>query len=199
MEPGARREEQEPGARRQRAPTALTMKCGVCYAPAPDHIHFGGQSVGQCRVKMSSLLDKCDPPGSPQCNDWHSVTFSKVLLLLQGVLQAESHEAGEGEVQVQWGGLSGHQSGQEVCGLQVQEVSPHRDGPLASPGERPAHSPHLVTCSCDCNFSRGQETDNERRRQMMEITRTERSHNPRLNTPILLRAALTSVRWWEAP
>ena len=42
--------------------------------------------------------------------------------------------------------------------------------------------------------SRGQETDNERRRLMMEITRTERSHNPRLNTAILLRAALTSVR-----
>ena len=27
---------------KKRAPTALTVECGVCAGPAPDHIHFGG-------------------------------------------------------------------------------------------------------------------------------------------------------------
>ena len=27
---------------KKRAPTALTVECGVCYGPAPDHVHFGG-------------------------------------------------------------------------------------------------------------------------------------------------------------
>ena len=29
-------------AKQKRAPTALTVDCSVCGAPAPDHIHFGG-------------------------------------------------------------------------------------------------------------------------------------------------------------
>ena len=27
---------------KKRAPTALTIECGVCLGPAPDHLHFGG-------------------------------------------------------------------------------------------------------------------------------------------------------------
>ena len=29
---------------KKRAPTALTVECGVCLGPAPDHLHFGGRS-----------------------------------------------------------------------------------------------------------------------------------------------------------
>ena len=28
----------------KRAPAPLTVSCGVCSAPAPDHLHFGGET-----------------------------------------------------------------------------------------------------------------------------------------------------------
>ena len=28
---------------KKRPPAALTLTCGVCSAPAPDHLHFGGK------------------------------------------------------------------------------------------------------------------------------------------------------------
>ena len=28
---------------KKRAPTALTVECGVCLGQAPDHMHFGGK------------------------------------------------------------------------------------------------------------------------------------------------------------
>ena len=30
---------------KKRAPTALTVECGVCHGPAPDHVHFGGKET----------------------------------------------------------------------------------------------------------------------------------------------------------
>jgi len=35
---------------KKRAPTALTVECGVCHGPAPDHIHFGARCCYSCRA-----------------------------------------------------------------------------------------------------------------------------------------------------
>ena len=29
----------------KRFPASLTLSCGVCSAPAPDHLHFGGSKI----------------------------------------------------------------------------------------------------------------------------------------------------------
>ena len=123
MEPGSRSQEAEPEppSRRPRAPTALTVECGVCSEPAPDHLHFGGEVALSSSLQLTVL--------SP----------STLLLLLPGLLQAESHQEGGTEVQDQSRGLSARHQRQEVHRLQVPEVSPHWDGPPASPGD--IHSP----------------------------------------------------------
>jgi len=36
--------------KKKRAPAPLTISCPVCGGPAPDHIHFGGQSCYSCRA-----------------------------------------------------------------------------------------------------------------------------------------------------
>ena len=33
----------EPECKKRRQPASLTILCGVCGAPAPDHLHFGGE------------------------------------------------------------------------------------------------------------------------------------------------------------
>ena len=35
---------------KKRPPAALTLTCGVCSAPAPDHLHFGG------KVEMTKIF-----------------------------------------------------------------------------------------------------------------------------------------------
>jgi len=35
---------------KKRAPTALTVDCGVCSGPAPDHLHFGARCCYSCRA-----------------------------------------------------------------------------------------------------------------------------------------------------
>jgi len=57
---------------KKRAPTALTVECGVCSGPAPDHLHFGARCCYSCRAffrrtapRKSSLrcrsgLGECD-------------------------------------------------------------------------------------------------------------------------------------------
>jgi len=57
---------------KKRAPTALTVDCGVCSGPAPDHLHFGARCCYSCRAffrrtapRKSSLrcrsgLGECD-------------------------------------------------------------------------------------------------------------------------------------------
>jgi len=35
---------------KRRLPTALTVECGVCLGPAPDHLHFGARCCYSCRA-----------------------------------------------------------------------------------------------------------------------------------------------------
>lgn len=136
MDPGSRSQEAEPEppSRRPRAPTALTVECGVCSEPAPDHLHFGG--TVQLPLSSSLHLTLLSP--------------STLLLLLPGLLQTESHQEGGAEVQDQSRGLSGRHKRQEVHRLQVPEVSPHWDGPPASPGDvrPPAEMERRMTGCC---------------------------------------------------
>merc|ERR1712192_46750 len=49
----------------KRKPVPLKIKCPVCERPAPDHLHFGGQSCYPCRGffrRISKL-----PPSSIEC------------------------------------------------------------------------------------------------------------------------------------
>ena len=48
-------EEKEP-ARRVR--TVLSLECGVCSAPAPDHLHFGGKHKHQPLYHASDVTLK---------------------------------------------------------------------------------------------------------------------------------------------
>ena len=41
---------------KKRAPTALTVECGVCAGPAPDHIHFGGDYTSLLLLVFYSFL-----------------------------------------------------------------------------------------------------------------------------------------------
>ena len=43
----------------RRAPNVLSLRCGVCQAPAPNHLHFGGKGTrGQQRLmgKIISII-----------------------------------------------------------------------------------------------------------------------------------------------
>ena len=42
-EPGG--ESEETDGVTKRFPASLTLSCGVCSAPAPDHLHFGGSKI----------------------------------------------------------------------------------------------------------------------------------------------------------
>jgi len=65
-------EDHQSAKTKKRAPTALTIECGVCSGPAPDHLHFGARCCYSCRAffrrtapRSSSLrcrsgLGKCD-------------------------------------------------------------------------------------------------------------------------------------------
>ena len=83
----------------------LTRECEVCTAPAPDHLHFGGEVALSSSLQLTVL--------SP----------STLLLLLPGLLQAESHQEGGTEVQDQSRGLSARHQRQEVHRLQIPEMS----------------------------------------------------------------------------
>eukprot|EP00092_Neocalanus_flemingeri_P024863 GFUD01026959.1.p1 GENE.GFUD01026959.1~~GFUD01026959.1.p1 ORF type:complete len:871 (+),score=185.18 GFUD01026959.1:91-2703(+) len=43
-------EEDDSSKLKKRPATALTLVCGVCSAPAPDHLHFGAHSCYSCRA-----------------------------------------------------------------------------------------------------------------------------------------------------
>jgi len=43
---------------KKRAPTALTVACSVCGAPAPDHIHFGGTCCYSCRAFFRRTVER---------------------------------------------------------------------------------------------------------------------------------------------
>ena len=40
----------------KRAPAPLTLVCGVCSAPAPDHLHFGGENTCTCTNNSLGVL-----------------------------------------------------------------------------------------------------------------------------------------------
>ena len=42
---------------KKRAPTALTVECGVCLGPAPDHLHFGGKNIENSFLYNQILKD----------------------------------------------------------------------------------------------------------------------------------------------
>ena len=44
--------------RKRRAPTALTLRCNVCSAPAPDHLHFGGHCCYSCRAFFRRTIER---------------------------------------------------------------------------------------------------------------------------------------------
>ena len=44
--------------RKRRAPTALTLDCNVCSAPAPDHLHFGGHCCYSCRAFFRRTIER---------------------------------------------------------------------------------------------------------------------------------------------
>ena len=41
---------------KKRAPTALTVECGVCSGPAPDHLHFGGNLYTNKNIFVVKIL-----------------------------------------------------------------------------------------------------------------------------------------------
>jgi len=46
--------------KKKRAPTALTIKCSVCGAAAPDHVHFGGHCCYSCRAFFRRTLQRME-------------------------------------------------------------------------------------------------------------------------------------------
>ena len=46
--------------KKRRAPTALTLECDVCSAPAPDHFHFGGHCCYSCRAFFRRTIERME-------------------------------------------------------------------------------------------------------------------------------------------
>ena len=46
--------------KKRRAPTALCRECGVCTAPAPDHLHFGGHCCYSCRAFFRRTIERME-------------------------------------------------------------------------------------------------------------------------------------------
>jgi len=46
--------------KKKRAPTALTLRCDVCTAPAPDHFHFGGHCCYSCRAFFRRTIERLE-------------------------------------------------------------------------------------------------------------------------------------------
>ena len=42
--------------KKKRAPAPLTISCPICGGPAPDHIHFGGESGNNIIVKYMMCI-----------------------------------------------------------------------------------------------------------------------------------------------
>ena len=68
----------------KRAQTRLTLKCGVCSAPAPEHFHFGGERIPLTRYNSSSTLSQLNFLLIFSSN---YLCFSQLLLLLSSFLQ----------------------------------------------------------------------------------------------------------------
>ena len=121
------------------------LRWAVVSAPPPLQTTF----ISEVTIKNISLdLSKKNPlppklkthwirpPPPPWCGcPLKSVSVSSVLLLLPGLLQTASHQAGQTAVPEQPGGLRGGGEQQEMYRLQVPEVSRHRHGPGTSAGQ----------------------------------------------------------------
>merc|ERR1719278_53422 len=51
----------------KRPPTALTLQCQICGAPAPDHLHFGGHCCYSCRAFFRRSTKRKSVKGSLRC------------------------------------------------------------------------------------------------------------------------------------
>ena len=147
-------EEKEP-ARRVR--TALSLECGVCRAPAPDHLHFGGKQQGKYKdflsllgslwgLRQQSVKSKflvrevltqfCE--GRKCLSKYWKILYNRSLLLfLPGLFpsyMSESEAEGPKEMQDRSRSLRRLRGWQELCQLSLQQMSQHWDDPGPASG-----------------------------------------------------------------
>eukprot|EP00092_Neocalanus_flemingeri_P012947 GFUD01013946.1.p1 GENE.GFUD01013946.1~~GFUD01013946.1.p1 ORF type:complete len:796 (+),score=184.42 GFUD01013946.1:66-2453(+) len=60
-------EEDDSSKLKKRPATALTLVCGVCSAPAPDHLHFGAHSCYSCRAFFRRTTQRNLVKGLKRC------------------------------------------------------------------------------------------------------------------------------------
>merc|ERR1711970_722170 len=51
----------------KRPPAPLNLKCGVCSAPAPDHLHFGAHCCYSCRAFFRRTTERKEAKGLKRC------------------------------------------------------------------------------------------------------------------------------------
>merc|ERR1711892_1072034 len=76
MEPAHQQEEEEKTSQKEleenkkipkRPPALLNLTCGVCFAPAPDHLHFGGHCCYSCRAFFRRTSQRKAAKGLKRC------------------------------------------------------------------------------------------------------------------------------------
>merc|ERR1711892_1224860 len=76
MEPARQQDEEEKTSQEEleesmkipkRPPAPLNLTCGVCSAPAPDHLHFGGHCCYSCRAFFRRTSQRKAAKGLKRC------------------------------------------------------------------------------------------------------------------------------------